>query len=186
MALTKANARVAVTGAIYVGDYGSTAPTDASTAPDAAFTDLGYSDDSGVEFTPPGGGDSTTLKAWQNGDVLRTIRTASEDSPTWHFFLAETKLEVVELYLGVTVTQTVTSGSFEYTVTDPSPKAFILDVLDGAEIIRHYIPNGRVTDLGSQTFVNTDLVKYDITISGDVDPTAGFNFQGFYTGLKSA
>lgn len=185
MSNVAANVRVAVTGKFCAGPTTATAPTDSSTAPDASLVDLGYISDDGVEFTPPGAGDSTPLKVWQNGETVRTLRTASEDLPTWHLTLVETKLEVIELYLGVEVTQSSTDGSFEYKVTSRDHKSFILDVVDGSELIRHYIPYGVVTDLGAQTFSNGDPIGYEITIAGELDPTKDYNFKGFATALKT-
>lgn len=186
MSNVAANVRVAVTGKFYSGPTSAVAPTNSSTAPDASLIDMGYISDDGVEFTPPGGGDSTPIKVWQNGETVRTLRTPSEDLPTWHLTLVETKLEVVELYLGVTVTQTSTDGSFTYKVTNAEHMSFLLDVVDGAELIRHYIPYGVVTDVGAQTFSNGDPIGYEITIAGELDPAKDYNFKGFATALKSA
>jgi hypothetical protein len=185
MATDASKVRVAVTGAVYKAPYGSTAPTGTSGAPDAAFIDLGYISEDGVEIALPGAGDSTPIKAWQNGTTVRTIRTASEDKPSWKFTMIETKLETIETYFGVSVTQTVTEGSFEYTVAQRSPFALVVDVVDGAELIRDYVPNAVVTDVDAHTLANGSGIAYGVTIEGDLDATAGFNFKRWATALKS-
>lgn len=185
MATDASKVRVAVTGAVWKGAYGSTAPTGTSGAPDAAFKDLGYINENGVEIALPGTGDSTPIKAWQNGTTVRTIRTASEDKPSWKFTMIETKLETIELYFGVTVAQTVTEGSFEYTVADRDPFALIVDVVDGAELIRDYVPNAVVTEVEAHTLANSDAIEYGVTVEGDLDPTANYNFKRWATALKS-
>ena len=147
MAGDASNVPVYVTGGVFTADYGATAPTGTSGAP-TGFVDLGYISSDGVEITMPGAGDSTAIKAWQDNTTVRTIRTPSEDSPTWHFTMLETKLETIELYFGVTVTQTATEGSFEYTVSQRAAKAMVVDGVDGSELVRDYIPNAVVTDVG--------------------------------------
>jgi hypothetical protein len=185
MSTDAANVRVAVTGAVWKGDYGSTAPTGTAGAPDAAFADLGYISEDGVEISLPGVGDSTPIKAWQGGTTVRTIRTASDEKPSWKFTMIETKLETVELYFGVTVTQTVTEGSFEYTVVDRSAIALIVDAVDGSELIRDYVPNAVVTAVEAHTLANSDAIQYGVTVEGDLDSTAGYNFKRWATALKS-
>lgn len=184
MAADAGNVRVAVTGAVFRGAYGATAPTDTATAP-VAYTDLGYIGDSGVEIEMPGAGDSTPIKAWQNNTTVRTIRTASDDSPTWKFTMLETNLDTIELYFGATVTQTATDGSFEFSVTQREPFAMIVDAVDGAELLRDYVPNAVVTEVGSHTLSSTGETSYEVTVAGDFDSTAGFNFKRWATALKS-
>lgn len=185
MANTPGNVRVGVTGVLYVAPTGSTAPANASTMPDAAFKDLGLMGEPGLTFQPVAGGDATPLKAWQNGQTVRTMRTASTDLPTWKFIPIETSLEVIKLWLDVVVTSAAADGSFEYKVQNRSHKAFIFDVVDGAELIRHYLPNGTVTDVGEQVFSGSDAVGYEITVAGEFDAVKGYNFKGFYTALKT-
>lgn len=184
MAADASKVRVAVTGAVYKGLTSATAPTGTAGAP-TGFTDLGYISEDGVEIGLPGVGDSTPIKAWQNGTTVRTIRTASEDKPTWHFTMLETSLATVELYFGVTVTQTASEGSFEYTVADRDPVSLIVDAIDGAELIRDYIPNAVVTEVGAHTLSNGDAIGYEVTVEGDLDPVKNYNFKRWATALKS-
>ena len=163
-----------------------TAPTGTSGAPDAAFTDLGFIHEDGVEISLPGSGDSTPIKAWQNGTTVRTIRTPSEDNPTWAFQMLETTLATVETYFGVTVSQTATEGSFEYQVTNRDHEAYIVDVIDGAELIRDYIPYGIVTQVEAITLANGDPIGYGVTVEGERDPVLGYNFKRWATALKTA
>lgn len=186
MTLNASKVRVAVTGAVSAGPTGTTAPTDTATALNAAFVDLGYISEDGVTMTYPGSGDSIAIKAWQNGATVRTLRTPSEDVPTIQFTMIETKKETVELAFGVTVTQTVSEGSFEYDQTDTrTAKALVLDVIDGSELIRIHIPAGTVTEIGDQVFSNGAPIGFPVTIACDRDGTAGYNLKTFMTALKS-
>lgn len=176
--------RSAVTGAVSKGLTTATAPTGTAGAV-TGFTDLGYISEDGVEFQLPDAGDSTAIKAWQNGTTVRTVRTPSEDNPTWHFTMLETSLASVETYFGVTVTQTATEGSFTYKVSNRGHNSYIVDVVDGAELIRDYIPYGIVTSVGTQTLSNGEVVGYEVTIDGELDPVKGYNFKRWATALKS-
>lgn len=185
MAGNAGNVRVAVTGGVFKGDHGATAPTGTSGAP-TGHVDLGYIGEDGVEIEMPGEGDSTPIKAWQNNTTVRTIRSASDDSPTWSFVMLETKLETIETYFGVTVTQSATEGSFEYTVSQREPFSLVVDAVDGAELLRDYIPSAVVTDVESHVLSSTGETGYGVTVAGDFDATAGFNFKRWATALKSA
>lgn len=184
MALDASKVRAAVTGAVSKGPTTVTPPTGTAGAV-TGVTDLGYISEDGVEINLPDAGDSTSIKAWQNGATVRVVRTPSEDSPTWHFTMLETKLETVETYFGVTVTQTATEGSFAYTVGNRSHFAYVVDVVDGAELIRDFIPYGIVSSVGAQTLANGEIVGYEVTIDGEMSPTLGYNFKRWATALKS-
>ncbi|HKY57661.1 MAG TPA: hypothetical protein VJL80_06460 [Aeromicrobium sp.] len=179
-----AKVRVGVTGAISKGAYGATAPTGTSGAP-TGHTSLGYIHEDGIEIELPGAGDSTPIKAWQGGTTVRTVRTPSDDKPSWTFIMLETSIETVELYFGVTVDDGATEGSFEYTVTDRDPFSLVVDVIDGAELIRDYIPNAVVTDVQAHTIANSDAIAYGVTVEGDLDPTKEYNFKRWATALKT-
>ena len=183
MATDVSRVRVAVSGAVFKGPTSMTAPSGTSGAPTGA-TDLGAISDDGVEIEMPDAGDSTPIKQW-DGSTVRTIRSPSEDSPTWTFTMLETSVESVETYFGVTVTQTVTEGSFEYTVTNRAHDNYTFDYIDGTVLTRDYVPYGIVTDVDSQKLANSDAVRYTVTIAGELDPTLGYNFTRFSTAWKS-
>lgn len=186
MALDSTKVRVAVTGAVSVAPIGSTAPTGTGTALDAAFKDLGYIGEGGVTETQPGSGDAERIRAWQNAAVVRTIRTPSEDLPTWSFVLLETKKEVVELYYRTTVTQTVTEGSYEIDAENQDAgHVFVIDVVDGSELERVHIPRGFVSKVGDKVYANGQAIGYEVTIEGERDSTLGYNAKVWATALKS-
>lgn len=176
--------RVAVTGAVMKGLTTATAPTGTS-GTTTGFTDLGYVSEDGVEITMPDAGDSTPIRAWQNGTVVRVIRTPSEDSPSWQFTLLETSVAAVETYFGVTVTSTATEGNFEFSNTARTASSYIVDVIDGAELIRDYIPRGVVSEVGAITYANGEPIGYQVTVEGELDSAKGYNFKRWATALKT-
>lgn len=185
MALDAQNVRVAVTGALSVAPIGTTAPTGTASVL-ATHVDLGYIGEDGVTETQPGAGDVNRIKAWQDGATVRTIRTPSEDLPTWSFVLLETKKEVIELYYKTTVTQTVTEGHYDINAdaTDAGHD-FVLDVVDGAELERVHIPRGFVSEVGDKVYANGEAIGYEVTIEGEKDSTLGYNARVWATALKS-
>lgn len=184
MATDASKVRVAVTGAVMKGLTSATAPTGTSGST-TGFADLGFIGEDGVEIELPDAGDATPIKAWQQGTTVRVIRTPSEDNPTWTFVLLETSIPTIETYFGVTVTSTSTEGSFEYKVQGRGYNSYIVDVIDGAELIRDYVPRGIVTSVGSHTLANGEVIGYQVTVEGELDSAKGYNFKRFATALKT-
>lgn len=185
MALSSENVRVAVTGAVYVGPTSADAPTDADTPP-VGFSDLGYVHEDGVTETR----DRSTeqLRAWQNADVVREVVT--EATMTYTLRLVETKAETVELFYGVPVNPADGSVSIIPTRTG-GRKSFIIDVIDGDDFIRAYVPSGEVTEVGEQVYSNGEPIGYEVTITAY--PSAAIQVDGrpasvkkFYSSLVSS
>lgn len=185
MSTNEANVAVAVTGAVSVGETSATAPTSTAAAL-TGFADLGFVGEDGVTQTIPGAGDSTSIKAWQNGATVRTVRAASEDNPTWQFVMIETNVDVIETYYGVTVTQNATEGEFVIdTQALRGRKSYVIDVIDGDELERVYIPQGEVVEVGDKVYANGEVVGYEVTVEGHRDATLGGNAKVFSTRLKT-
>ncbi|GAA5143325.1 hypothetical protein GCM10023340_08520 [Nocardioides marinquilinus] len=184
MATDASKVRVAVTGAIMKGATSATAPT-GTAGSTTGFTDLGFVGEDGVEIELPDAGDATAIKAWQNGTTVRVIRTPSEDRPTWTFILLESSIAVAETYFGVTVTPGASEGSFEYQVKTRDPSSYIVDVIDGPELIRDYIPRGVVASVAAHTLATGEVIGYGVTIEGERDPVKGYNFKRWATSLKT-
>lgn len=182
MALASANVGVAVTGEVFAGATSTTAPTDTSTALNVAFKGLGYVSEDGITESRDRSTDD--IKAWQNSATVRTVITDS--SLKYNLTLIETTKDVIETALGVTVTQSVPHGTY---VIVPSStggrKSFVIEIVDGANIKRIYIPQGEVTELGDTTYGSGDAIGYEITITTYPDTGIGGNAKVFDTRLKS-
>ena len=182
MALDSSKVRAAVSGAVSVGPTTATAPTGTGGAL-TGFTDLGYISDAGV--TEARERSTNEIRAWQGGALVRTLITSG--SLTYHFIMLETKLETVKLFYGVaTVTSTVTDGNFLIVPTATGGRqSFVLDVIDGAELIRTYVPQGELTEVGDRVYVNSEAIGYEVTISAYPDTTLGANAKVWATALKT-
>lgn len=180
------NVAVAVTGAVYKGEAGASAPTGTSGAL-TGYDEMGWISEEGIVRTMPGAGEATVLKGWQNGATVRIIRAAGEENPTFQLTLLETKIETIEAAYEATVTQSATEG--EYVVDAHKVRGkfpWVLHVIDGAELERIYIPQGEIIELGEQTLANTSAVGHQITIEAHRDSTIGGHFKTWSTRLKTA
>src|SRR5690349_5512389 len=184
MAVSASKVRVAITGALSKGATSATAPTGTAGAI-TGFTDLGAISEDGVALALNDEGDATPLRVWQDGATVRTLRSSSEDNPTLSVTLVETSKEVVETYFGVTVTQTATEGSFEFKTQNRTASSYVLDVIDGAELIRIYVPRGVVSSVEEIALVNTEAIGYGITLDLELDTVKGYNFKSWMTSLKT-
>lgn len=157
MALTAENVVVGITGKVYVGATSATAPT-SSTSTLTGFTELGYVSADGVTFTT----DKSTnqIRAWQNADLVR--ESVTEATVTYSFMLLETTQEVLEAYFG----SSLVGGKIAFNPTNTGGrKSFVIDVVDGAKAIRHYVPSGEILSVEAQTIVNGEAVGYGVTVT---------------------
>lgn len=185
MANVEANVAVAITGAVYRGKSGATAPTGTSGAL-TSYDELGFISEDGITRAMPGAGDRETIKAWQNGAIVRVISTPSDENPAYTFTLLETKKEVIEAALGVTVTQTSSEGS--YVIDSNAPKSrdkYVIHVIDGSELERHFIPLGEVVEIGEQVFANGQPIGYEVTVECHRDASISGQIKVWSTRLKS-
>lgn len=160
---TSDNVRVGVTGAIYVAPAGTTLPTDATSALNAAFDELGYVDENGVTETQ--GETITNIKAWQNSAVVRKILT--EHDVTYQFAALETNPTVLEAYYGNYTDGP--DGVVEIRGEVAPNVCWVIDVLDGDSTTRIVVPDGQITQRGAVTYGATDAVKYNMTLTAFPD-----------------
>jgi len=171
---------VGIDGNVYVGVFGvAVAPTDADGTPDASWTDLGLTTDTGVTRSEP----TTANKryAWQNKTRLRTLVT--EAAVRFQTTLVQTNPDTVELFHGIEVD---VDGSV---VTNPGvwpTVAFLIDVIDGENVIREYAPNAQVVEIGDQVAVSGDTFGWPVTIEATYDATLGGYTQRWFSELAGS
>jgi hypothetical protein len=164
-----------------MGLTSATAPTGTG-GTTTGFTGLGFVSEDGVTETRDRSSDD--IKAWQNAATVRTVVT--DASLTYSFTLLETKKETVELFYGATVTAAVADGSFVVVpASTGGRRSFILDVVDGTELIRTYIPQGEVTEVGDRVYASGEPIGYEVTITAYPDTTISGNAKVWATALKT-
>ena len=157
MTLVAENIYVGAGGRVYSAPTGSTLPTDATTAPDGAFTDMGHISEDGVSETNDKS--TSSIRNWY-GDVVREATTEQNYRISVEFM--ETKAAVLQAYYGdVDATDT----AFEIKSDQGVRKAWIIDAVDGIKTRRLVIPDGQVTDTGDITSATEDAVVYPVTIT---------------------
>ena len=162
MALTAANVQVAITGGVYVAPTGTTAPTDESTALNAAFIELGYVSEDGITESWDDSVDD--IFAWQNATNVRSALTQSVNS--FSFTLIESNGYVMEAYhRGSTMTEP-TSGKYKLDVkpTVADPQSWVFQIVDGSEIIRVYVGLGEIVERGEVMYRNGEPIGYPCTL----------------------
>lgn len=127
MAVDAANVIVAANGRVAFAPLGTALPTDATTALNAAFVEVGYIDEDGVTITP----DITTedLMAWQSYSPIRVLTTG---------YILEISMNLMEwieeniiLALGGGVFTDNLDGTWDYQLPAPGEKDTYIMVIEG-------------------------------------------------------
>ena len=157
-----------VGGAVFRSPSGTTAPTDAVTALEATFKDLGYCSEDGV--TNANSPSMETIKAWGNDTVL-VVQEEKEDTFQFtliEFLNPETKKAV---YGSDNVTGDLNTGlTVKANASEPEEGVWVIDmVMNGDVATRFVIPHGKVSEVGDITFVDNDVVGYEVTVTATPD-----------------
>lgn len=165
-----------VAGAIWIAPTGTTLPTDATTALDAAFKCLGYASEDGVVNS-----NSPTveeIRAWGGNTVLTTV---SEKPDTFQHTLIEAlNVDVLKLVYGAeNVTGTLQTGiTIKANNNTQDTWAEVIDmVLRGGVVKRIVIPLATVTEVGDITYSDSDAVGYETTVSGAPDTQGNTHYE---------
>lgn len=179
MALNADELVVASNGNVYTAPTGSTLPDYISTALDAAWVDLGYTDEDGVQFTASQ--DSTDVYGWQSFTPLRRILTGKtfEFSFNLHQWNEDT---LPFVFGGNTVTEpdsTSQPGEYEFEIPDDAQAevGLIIEAVDGARNYRIVVPRGTVTDIGAVQLSRSGSSILPVTFAALKDDDAGFTVK---------
>lgn len=159
-----------VLGSLRVGPLTTPAPTDAVTALNAGFVDLGYIGDGG--FTKKLDRRTTQKRAF-GGKVVKVLQSEFTSSVTLKL-LESLNADALTAIYGSANVDTVAATSqhgAQIAVKVNSIKlphlSWVIDTQDdelGASY-RVYIPDGQVFQVGDIKIVHTDTIEYDITIN---------------------
>jgi len=161
-------AKPGTSGPVFIAAAGTTPPTDATTSLGGSYTCLGSISDAGVTYSQEV--DSSEIKRF-GGDVVLTL----QNGRTWtaQFTLIDAlDVNVLKVVYGDSnVSGTLNSGiTSKGDGSELASHVWVFDYLlrDGA-VERVVFPNAVVSAIGDTTYVDGDLVGYDITITGMPD-----------------
>lgn len=178
MAKDSSKVRVSVVGTISIEGTTPVAPTDADTAL-SGFTDMGHLGEAG--YTESRSRSTTNIKN-ADGEVVRVVIT--ESGATFKFVLLETKKEVIEAFYGATVSGT--NGQVDVSPSSSGGrKKWVLDSVDGTDYIRHYVPEGEITEVGDTVYAAAggQPIGYEMTLAAY--PSSSLNGASFRKFIKS-
>lgn len=181
MSLDSSNIRVGVTGAVSLNTGSGVAPVDADSALGTGWVDLGYANEDGVSETR----DRTTnrIKAWQNAAVVRTVVTEAAMRIT--VTLIESKKDVLEAFYAATADSA--GGLVIDPFTTGGRKKWCVDVVDGTDYIRSYIPQGELVEPPADVVAASgDPIGYQMVIDAYPDAALGGSVKKFYSSLATA
>ena len=140
---------------------GTTLPTDATTALDAAFTNYGFISEDGLTETNEKSSDK--IKAW-GGRIVKNLQTDSSASFAFSF-IESSNADVLKAICGednVTVDGTNITAKFD--LEQLPSRVWNFDVRDGDNRVRVSVPNGQITELGDVTYGDEDVIAYEVTV----------------------
>ena len=157
-------------GYFFLAPAGTTLPTDNTTPLDAAFLNMGFLGDDGVNFSDS----SSTETAYDaNGDSIATSQGEVEKTFTVTF--REVKKDSLAVLYG---SANVTDADGKLTVHDKGPNSstyvgvFEIRLKDGRKW-RRVVPQCQPGELGDQTIVYNELVGRELTMAALLDSTSG-------------
>ena len=161
----------AATGAIFVAPLGTALPTDATTAKNVAFVELGYVSEDGV--TNSNSSSSADIKAW-GGDTVLSVQTSKTD--TFNFTLLESlNPEVLKaVYGNNNVTGDLDNGGLRVVANSEEQEecSWVIDmVLRNGVLKRIVLPDAKVTNVDEISYVDNQAIGYNTTLSCLPDST---------------
>lgn len=165
-----------VGGAVHWAPLGTTLPTSATAALNAAFVELGYVSEDGL--TNNNSPESDTVKAW-GGDTVLNLQTDRPD--TFAFTLIESLNEdVLKTIYGASNVTADGDGNLtiKATAEEMTSGAWVFDmIVKGGRAKRIVVPNGTISELGEIVYKDDEAIGYNVTITDVPDNTGVYHYE---------
>lgn len=169
-------AKPKVGGAIFVAPLGTELPTDATTALDVAFENVGYISEDGVVNT--NSPDTDTIKEWGGASVGK-IDNGKDD--TWQFTMIEAlNLAALKLVYGPdNVSGTLKEGiTIKANSNEQADVCMVIDmILKGGALKRVVLPSAGVSEVGEVTYAATSTIGYQTTLLATPDAEGNTHYE---------
>lgn len=172
-----------VGGAVFRAPVGTTLPTDATTALNAAFKDMGCVSEDGV--TNSNSPESDVVKTW-GGGVAYAYQTAKAD--TFKLVLLESLNPdtLKAIYGSENVSGALVSGiAVKANATEQEEAAWVIESLMRGAVKRIVIPCGKITEIGDVVYVDGEPVGYEITIMALPDDSGNTHYEYIKANAKT-
>lgn len=173
----------AVGGAVYSADYGTSVPTDASTALQEGFNGLGYIHEDGI--TESIDGKAETMKAF-GLDEVKVVR--SEHEVTYTFHPIETNRHALAERYGQDNVTVDATGNLAVLVNDKQApvRSYVFEVLLSETMVeRTVVPRGQVVEVGERKYTSSDPLGSEIKVKALSDD-AGNKAYKYYAEIEEA
>ncbi len=162
--LVGAPSQTAATGAIRRAPLGTAAPTDGKTALPSPWTGGGYVDDSGLSLSA--NVSTADIKEWGGNLVRRVVEEFTGEITFTYLEFADVeslKQQYGDGYVSVNEAKDSVKVSLGAHLGDI--QSWCIDMKDGDNAIRVYVPKGQVTSNGDISFVSNNAVKSQSTLT---------------------
>lgn len=165
-----------IAGAIYRAPLGTSLPTDATTALNAAFKSVGYISSDGV--TNANGLTVNNIKAW-GGDIVYSSETEVTDD--FKFMMIETaEIEAAKVAYGnENVSGTLAAGmTIKANSKEKEYASWVIEmILRGSILKRIVIPSAKVTGKDDISYKDDDVTGYGVTLTPQPDEAGNTHYE---------
>lgn len=133
--------------------------------------------------------DQTEVLAWGQLTPIRVL--ATKKARTFKVKMIETSRDAVRsVFFGVAASTLTPDASGNSSISESGTpardlRAWLFDVIDGADVERIYVPSGEVTDRADVQHHNNDVDGYEVTVTAYPDADGNVAYR-LYTGQAAA